>query len=319
MSWDIVGRRKWFFLLSAVIILPGVISLLIPPRLQLGIEFSSGSALEVTFEEGTTFSESDVREILDGLGHPEAIIQRAGENGVFIRTDALVEPVGGGRSEQQEIRNQLEINIGQIVPEGYRFDSVSAIVARETVEKTIWASIAATIGILIYVTWAFRNVPNPFRYGVAAVIALVHDVVIVLGIFSILGKVFDTEVNAMFIVGLLTVAGYSVNDTIVIFDRIRENIGRSANLDRPLEVIVNASLLESLARSLNTSLTTLLVVLALVLIGGSTIRPFLLVLAVGVGVGTYSSIFIASQFLVMWERGELRDLIRRRRQPASNN
>ena len=160
----------------------------------------------------------------------------------------------------------------------------------------------------------FRNVPNPVRYGLAAIVALVHDVVIVIGIFSILGKVFDVEVDVIFMVGLLTIAGYSVNDTIVVFDRIRENVARSVNQDRSLSTIVNTSLLESMARSLNTSLTTMLVIVALLLIGGSTIRPFLLVLACGVVIGTYSSMFVASQFLVMWDRGELRRLIPGRRQ-----
>ena len=251
------------------------------------------------------------------LNHTEAVIQKTGENVVFIRTDALEEAIGGGQSEQQRVRNALQAEIGPISPEGYSFDLISAVVARETVQKTIWAAIAAAIGILAYVTWAFRNVPNPFRYGVAAIIALIHDVVIVLGIFSILGKAAGVEINAIFIVGLLTVAGYSVNDTIVVFDRIRENVVRSINLDRPLETIVNTSLLESMGRSLNTSLTTLLVVLALLFIGGSTIRPFLLVLAMGVVVGTYSSIFIASQILIVWERRELTALLRRRRHPAS--
>ena len=314
---NIVRRRGWFFLFSALVLLPGVISLLIPPRLTLGIEFSSGSALEITFVDEVEFTVPQVRAVLDDEGHPEAVIQRLGDNSLFIRTDVLKEGVARGDSEQQRIRDALETNLGPIALEGYSFESVSAIVARETVQKTIWAAIAATVGIMVYVTWAFRNVPNPFRYGIAAILALVHDVVIVVGIFSLLGKTLGTEVNAMFIVGLLTVAGYSVNDTIVVFDRIRENVVRSINVDRPLETIVNTSLLESLARSLNTSLTTLLVVLALLLIGGPTIRPFLLVLAIGVVVGTYSSIFIASPFLVMWERGEVGRLFRRRRRPAS--
>ena len=314
---NIVRRRRWFFLLSALVLLPGVISLLIPPRLTLGIEFSSGSALEITFVDEVEFTASQVRAVLDDQGHSEAVVQRLGDNSFFIRTDVLEEGVGGGETEQRRILNALEAELGPFAPEGFSFDSVSAIVARETVEKTIWAAIVATLGIMVYVTWAFRNVPNPFRYGVAAILALVHDVVIVLGVFSILGKTVGTEVNAMFIVGLLTVAGYSVNDTIVVFDRIRENVVRSINVDRPLENIVNTSLLESLGRSINTSMTTLLVVLALLLIGGSTIRPFLLVLVVGVVVGTYSSIFIASQFLVMWDRGEVGRLFRRHRRPAS--
>ena len=314
MSWDIVSKRKWFLVLSAILLIPGVVSLLIPPSLTLGLEFSSGSALEVRFEEGVEFTESDARMVLESMNHPEAIIQVTGNNGLLIRTDTLQEAIGDRPSEQSEIRDALSEQIGPIATEGFSFESVSPVVARETVVRTIWASVAATIGILIYVTWAFRNVPNPVRYGLAAIVALVHDVVIVIGIFSILGKVLGVEVDVIFMVGLLTIAGYSVNDTIVVFDRIRENVARSANQDRPLSAIVNTSLLESMARSLNTSLTTMLVIVALLLIGGATIRPFLLVLACGVVIGTYSSIFVASQFLVMWDQGELRRLLPRRRQ-----
>ena len=314
MSWDIVGKRKWFLVLSALLLIPGIISLLIPPSLTLGLEFSSGSALEVRFDERVQFTESEVRVVLESMGHPEAIIQVTGDNGLLIRTETLREAVGDLASEQSQIRDALNERIGPITSEGFSFESVSPLVARETVVKTIWASIAAAIGILVYVTWAFRNVPNPVRYGLAAIVALVHDVVIVIGIFSILGKALGIEVDVIFMVGLLTIAGYSVNDTIVVFDRIRENVGRSVNQDRPLATVINTSLLESMARSLNTSLTTMLVIVALLLIGGSTIRPFLLVLACGVVVGTYSSIFVASQFLVMWDRGELRRLLPRRRQ-----
>ena len=314
VSWDIVGKRKWFLVLSALLLIPGIISLLIPPSLNLGLEFSSGSALEVRFDERVQFTESEVRVVLESMGHPEAIIQVTGDNGLLIRTDTLREAVGDLASEQSQIRDALNERIGPITSEGFSFESVSPLVARETVVKTIWASIAAAIGILVYVTWAFRNVPNPVRYGLAAIVALVHDVVIVIGIFSILGKALGIEVDVIFMVGLLTIAGYSVNDTIVVFDRIRENVARSVNQDRPLATVINTSLLESMARSLNTSLTTMLVIVALLLIGGSTIRPFLLVLACGVVIGTYSSIFVASQFLVMWDQGELRRLLPRRRQ-----
>ena len=270
--------------------------------------------MEVRFEDVVEFRESDVRVVLDSMDHPEAIIQVTGDNGVLIRTDTLQEAIGDRPSEQSQIRDALEAQVGPIDPEGFSFESISPVVARETVVKTIWASLAAAIGILIYVTWAFRNVPNPVRYGLAAIVALVHDVIIVIGIFSILGKVFGIEVDVIFMVGLLTIAGYSVNDTIVVFDRIRENVTRSMNQDRPLSTVINTSLLESMARSLNTSITTMLVIVALLLIGGSSIRPFLLVLACGVVIGTYSSIFVASQFLVMWDRGELRRLLPRRRQ-----
>ena len=306
---DFVSKRGWFFLISGLLILPGIISLAIPPSLTPGIDFTSGSALEVTFVRGTEVNENAVRDVLNDKGHSEALIQRTGSRSVFIRTDVLeaqVEaPDGTVSSEQAVIEKGLEARIGPI--ESRDFDSVSAIVAGEMVRNAIIAVLFAALGILIYVTWAFRNIPNSFRYGLSAIVALLHDMLLIIGIFSILGKAINVEVNSMFIVGLLTVLGYSVNDTIVVFDRIRENVAR--NPDRPLPGLVNLSIMETIGRSLNTSLTTLFVLLALLLFGGSTIRPFLLVLTIGVVVGTYSSVAIASQFLVMWERGELRRVL----------
>jgi len=176
------------------------------------------------------------------------------------------------------------------------------VIARETARIAAIAVAVAAVGILLYVTWAFRRMPKPFRYGTCAIIALVHDVLVVLGVFSILGSILGWEVNLMFITGILAVIGYSVNNTVVIFDRIRENLikGVSPNF----EVIVNNSLVESLGRSLNTSLTTLFVVLALLLFVGAAIQNFAIVLLIGIIVGTYSSLCIAPQLLVVWERGE---------------
>ena len=206
------------------------------------------------------------------------------------------------RGERDKIQGVLEENVA-LVNAISKVETVSPEVAGETVRNAVIAVLVAAVGILLYITWAFRHIPSSFRYGVAAVLALVHDVVIIIGIFSILGKFFGLEVNVMFVVGLLAVAGYSVNDTIVVFDRIRENVGR--DLDRPLAESVNISIMESMGRSLGTSLTTTFALLALLLIGGATLREFLLVLLIGTVAGTYSSIFIASQFLVMWELGRL--------------
>ena len=189
------------------------------------------------------------------------------------------------------------------------FDLVSPVVARETVLNAMWAVLAAAVGIFLYVWWAFRNVPSPFRYGAAAILALLHDTFIVIGIFAILGYVWDVEVNTMFLIALLTVIGYSVNDTIVVFDRLRENV--LLNPNSGFADNVNLSIAETLGRSLNTSFTLLFTLLALMLFGGTTIRTFLLVLLIGVVVGTYSSIGIASQMLVSWEYGDVRSLFRR--------
>ena len=178
-------------------------------------------------------------------------------------------------------------------------DTVSSIVSKEIVKQATLAVLVASLFILLYITWAFRAVRNPFRYGTSAIIALLHDVLVVVGLFSIFGRVFGTEINTMFITGLLTVIGFSVHDTIVVFDRIRENLRRG--LSRDFAVVVNESLLQTLDRSLGTSLTVVFTLLALLLLGGGTIRSFVLVLLIGIISGTYSSIAIASQVLVEWE------------------
>ncbi len=303
---DIVGNRRWYFLISALLLLPGIISLIIPPAVRPGIDFTSGSAITIVADR--PISEADLRSVFADLGHPEALIQKTGSTTAFVRTDVLEEGLvqedGTSVSElslmEEELMERLGIDVQEV-------DTVSSIVAAETVVYAIILVIIAAGGILIYVTWAFRSIPNSFRYGVAAIVALVHDLLLIVGIFSILGKVIGLEVNAMFIVGLLTVMGYSVNDTIVVFDRIRENVAR--NVDRPLAGVVNASIMESMGRSLNTSMTTTFVLLALLLFGGATLREFLMVLIIGVLIGTYSSIFIASQFLVAWDRGEIRKVL----------
>ena len=310
---DIVGKRGWYFLISALIILPGLVSMMAPPGwlsgnsgLRAGIDFSSGSVMNVTFREPV--EEDDIRQRMDELGHSEALIQRVGGTNFFIRTEVLEEAVGDGLSEREVIERDLEKFLG--MERGrVEFDTVSPIVAQETVRTAFYALAAASVFIMFFVWYAFRRVPKAHRYGVSAILALLHDLFVILGVFSILGRVINLEVNSMFIVGLLIVAGYSVNDTIVVFDRIRENVSRHP--DRDLPPMVNLSIMESMGRSLNTSITTLVVLLAMLFIGGTSIRELLLVLAIGAVVGTYSSIFIASQFLVMWDRGEIGRFFRR--------
>ncbi len=303
--FDIVGKRGWYFIFSAIIIVPGLLSMIAPPGwasggsgLKPGIDFTSGSVLTIAFAEPA--QTEPIRALLSDLGHPEARVQAVGDSSVLIRTSVLEEASGNQASERQRIEDALEEEIGAIDASGV--DTVSPIIARETVRNTFLALLVASAFILIYIWYAFRRVPRAYRYGVAAVVTLAHDTVIVLGVFSILGRVIGMEVNSMFIVGILTVAGYSVNDTIVVFDRIRENAMRVP--DRRLQDTVNLSIIESVGRSMNTSFTTLVVLLAMLLIGGESIRELLLVVAIGVVVGTYSSIFIAAQFLVIWERRE---------------
>ncbi len=316
---DIVGKRGWYFLFSAVIIIAGIVSMLLPPGwvtldsgLRPGIDFTSGAVFNVTFSQDV--DQQDILDEMYALGHPEALVQRVGVNNYFVRTEVLEEAIGGDFSEREIIERHLEENLG-LERDRVEFASVSPIVASETVNIAFYALAAASVFILLYVWYAFRRVPKSYRYGVSAVLALAHDVLIILGVFSILGRVIGFEVNSMFIVGLLIVAGYSVNDTIVVFDRIRENVSRHP--DRDLGGLVNMSIMETIGRSLNTSITTLIVLVAMLLIGGPSIRELLLVLVVGAVAGTYSSIFIASQFLVMWDRGEIGNLGRARRTAAT--
>ena len=296
---DFVAKRGWFFLLSLSVIVPGVVFLVLF-RLEPGIDFSGGSEMKLRFLERV--EQADLRTELADQGHPDARVQVA-DDIFLVHTKELTE----------EQKNRLvETLKNELSPKGVEdlaFDFVSPVVAQETVTAALWAVLAAAVGIFFYVWWAFRNVPSPFRYGTAAIVALIHDTLIVVGIFAILGYALDLEVNTMFLIALLTVIGYSVNDTIVVFDRLRENVAVYPN--RGLPDVVNLSISESLGRSMNTSLTLLFTLLAMMLFGGPTIRSFLLVLLIGVVVGTYSSIGIASQLVVSWEVGDFGRIFRR--------
>ena len=286
---DFVGKRNWFFLISLLVIAPGIVFLLIAPGLRPGIDFTGGSTTAIEFQA-------------------DSIVQKLEERTFFIRTKELSEEA------KDTLVAALESSLS---PDGVivlSFDLVSPVVASETVVSAIWAILAAAVGIFLYVWWAFRNVPSPFHYGAAAIVALLHDTMVVVGIFAILGVVADIEVNTMFLIALLTVIGYSVNDTIVVFDRLRENVLLYPN--RTLAANANLSISETIGRSLNTSLTLLFTLMALLLFGGPTIRVFLWVLLIGVIAGTYSSIGIATNLLVAWEAGSIGRLFRRGRPEA---
>ena len=304
---DFVAKRNWFFLFSFLVILPGVVFLIINPGLRAGIDFRGGSTMTVAFSESVT--QEELRAHLATLGEVDATVQNFGDNTYFLRTRQLSE------TEKESILNSLEATLSQDGVEVLSSDLVSPVVARETILNGAYAVIAAAVGIFIYLWWAFRSVPRPFRYGLAAIVALIHDLVIVVGIFAILGNLMGLEVNTMFLVAVLTVIGYSVNDTIVVFDRLRENVINYSN--RGFSQNVNVSISETIGRSLNTSLTVLIVLLALLLFGGATIRTFLLVLIIGVVAGTYSSIAVASQVLVAWENGDFGRLLPFRRSAAA--
>ncbi len=295
--FDIIGKRFRFFLISGIVLLIGIISLA-SFGLKAGIEFSSGSLLTLNFEQEVTVAE--VKLELDNLGHDNAIVQITGEGDIIIRTSELT------AAEKGQLEEGLEASLGPA--EELVFENVNPIIARQTAQTAAIAVAIATIGILLYITWAFRRMPKPFRYGACAIVALIHDALVALGVFSILGGILGWEVNLIFITGILAVIGYSVNNTVVVFDRIRENLLRSPRTS--FEIIVNNSLAETLTRSLNTSLTTIIVVLALLLFVGSTIQNFSAVLLIGIISGTFSSLFIAPSLLVVWERGEWRRFIR---------
>jgi preprotein translocase subunit SecF len=299
---DFVGKRGWFFLISLLVILPGLVFLAIAPGLKPGIDFTGGSTLTLGFADKV--DQPDLRAELGTLGQSDATVQKLDEDTYFIRTKELDDVT------KAAIVEGLKTALSPNGVDELSFDLVSAVVAGETVVDALYAVLAAAVGIFIYVWWAFRNVPSPIRYGAAAIVALLHDALIVIGIFSILGVVADIEVGTMFLIAILTVIGYSVNDTIVVFDRIRENVLTYPN--RELAQVVNLSISETFGRSLNTSLTLLFTLMALMLFGGQTIREFLLVLLIGVVVGTYSSIGIASQVLIAWEYGDLRRVLRKR-------
>lgn len=292
----ITGKRSWFLIISEAIILIGIIALLVF-GLQPGVEFSSGSMLTISFDEEV--EQSELEAAMTELGYANAIIQRTGDGDFIISTQEL------SGAEKTGLEDALSYRFGTATER--EFYSVSARVAEETTNNAIIAVGVAAVGILLYITWAFRKMPKPFHYGVCAIIALVHDVVVVVGIFAILGAIMNWEINLMFITGVLAVIGYSINNTVVVFDRIRENLKRGISAN--FEMVVNNSLVETLSRSMNTSLTTMLVVVALLLFVGATIQNFAIVLLIGIITGTYSSLFIAPNLLIIWEKGEWGRLI----------
>jgi preprotein translocase subunit SecF len=289
--FDIISKRFWFFLISGAVILIGII-FLATFGLPSGVEFSSGSMLTVKFEEPADYA--DFKQEISNLGYTDAIIQRTGAGDFLIRTHELTD------EEKAQMEAALTARFGNLMEAS--FSSVSPQVAAETAHNAAIAVAVAAVGILLYVTWAFRRMPKPFHYGTCAIIALVHDALIAMGVFSILGAILQWEINLMFITGILAVIGYSVNNTVVIFDRIRENLTRGVSAD--FEAVVNNSLVETLSRSINTSLTTLIMVLALFLFVGASIQNFVVVLIIGIIAGTFSSVCIAPSLLVVWDRGE---------------
>ncbi len=290
--FDFVGKRYWFFLISSLIIIPGIISLAVC-GLRPGIDFKSGTSMTLHFS--TSVDGSQLRSTLSNIGYKEAVVQRTGDGDFIVRLSEI------STEQNQQLLSGLNTEL-VTTTEQKDLSVISPAVASQTARNAVIAVLVAAVGILLYITFAFRKMPNPLRWGTCAVIALVHDVLVVVGIFSILGWAVGVEIDALFITGMLTVVGYSVHDTIVVFDRIRENQSRGGG--DSFENVVNSSILQTMTRSLNTSLTVLFVLLALFVLGGATIHYFTLVLIIGVITGTYSSICNASQLLIVWENRE---------------
>lgn len=275
--------KALYFLLSLLIILPGLYYLL-SSGLKLGIDFTGGSLLEYKFEKHIEKQE------LIKYGS----VTDSGQNTFIIRTKPIEQ------NELDNLRNKLNDNFGKF--EVRREENVGPVIGNELKQKAVIATIAACLMIVLYITYAFRKVPKPassFRFGMAAIFALVHDVLVVVGCFAIFGKLFNIEIDTLFVTALLTVIGFSVHDTIVVFDRIRENLPKY--LSKKFTDIADISITQTLSRSLNTSLTVVFVLFALLLFGGETIRWFVVALLIGIISGTYSSIFNATALLVWWE------------------
>jgi preprotein translocase subunit SecF len=289
---DIIGKRFWYFLISGIVILAGIIALFVF-GLKTGIEFRSGSEVTVSFEQPVD-KQQVIQALADlGYGSGSAIVRRTG-------TDFILDLPELNDAAKAALRAGLADKLGQFKDGGFQL--VSAKAAADTTRNAAIAVIISAIGMLIYISWAFHRMPNPFRWGICAVASLVHDVLVVVGVFAILGGIFGWEVDLMFIAGVLTVIGYSVNDTIVIFDRIRENVSKYPSVD--FEAVVNYSLVGTLSRTLITGLGTLFILIALLLVIGASIQNLAVVLLVGIVTGTYSSIGTAASLLVVWKKRE---------------
>ncbi len=287
---------KYLFVLSGIILILGIASLAIY-RLRLGVDFRGGTITELAFSQPVDAEK--VKQILTEEGIQSPQLQTAGENGLIIKTEAI----------EKEQHDKIVEKFKQQLPtfEEKRFESIGPVIGQELKRKALYQLLLVSLGIILYIAYAFRRVAKPitpWQFGWAAIIALLHDLLIVLGIFSILGHYQGIEVDSLFVTAMLTVLGFSVHDTIVVFDRIRENLRLYSG--QSLEFVVNHSITQTIVRSLNTSLTVLFVLLALLLFGGETIKYFVLALFIGVVTGTYSSIFVASPILVLWQRWRMK-------------
>ena len=289
---NLLSKRIYLFYFSIVAIVVSII-LLVVPGLPLGIDFTSGSTITYRWEDKNP-TQDQISESMEKAGFDTSIIQSMGNKEFFIRTSDL------GLNGKEKIDDQLKDLIGEL-PVTLDVNTVGSSVAENTIRNSIIAVFIASLFVMLYIIYAFRNVEQAYLYAIAAIITLIHDVFVVMGLFILISLFVGSVVNSIFIVGILTVIGYSVNDTIVIFDRIRENL--IINKSTEFINVVNLSVRESVTRSLGTSVTTSIVILSMLLFGGQSLRDFLIVLLLGVIIGTYSSIFVASNLLLTWRYG----------------
>jgi preprotein translocase subunit SecF len=302
---DIVGKRYVYFLISALIIIAGLVAMGISfvrygSPVRLSVDFSGGALMELAFAQPVPPAE--VRQVFVAHGYGDTTVQTTGDaQTMLIRSKELEE------GEKAQIQGELVAKFGPMTE--LRFDQVGPTVGREVTRSATIAIAAAAVAIMAFVIFAWRKVPHALRYGICATAATLHDVLVTMGAFSILGLLLGWEADALFLTAMLTVTGFSVQDTIVVFDRIRENIPKRRG--EPYELIVNRSLLETLHRSLATQLNAIFILVAILFFGGATIRQFVATLLIGLISGTYSSLFTAVPLLVVWEKGEFGSFFRR--------
>ncbi len=290
----IIQHRAYNYVFSALL-LAGALSSLLTWGMKFGIDFTGGSILEVEFA-ATRPEILAVQESLNPLDLGSVTVQPAGQRAAIIRFRDVDED-----THQAILAKLKEVSGGEITEK--RFGSIGPLIGSELQRRALWGIVVALFFIVSYIAWAFRKVSRPvasWKYGAAAVVALAHDILVVIGVFSAIGHFYGIEVDSLFVSALLTILGFSVHDTIVVFDRIRENLFRAVG--GTFEDVVNKSVNDTMVRSINTSLTVLLVLTMLFLFGGESIRYFSLALIIGIAIGTYSSIFIASPLLVDWQR-----------------
>jgi preprotein translocase subunit SecF len=292
---DILSRRYLYFLISVLVILPGLV-ILATQGLPLSIDFTGGSLLEVKFDQGKTPQPAEVVVLYETAGIDDAQVQTTENGTLMIRSSFLDNEQRDGIISTMEAESDSSVEV-------IRFDSVGPSIGSQVASRAALAVAVAALGVVLFITYVFRNVPNAFRYGICAIIAMAHDVAVVFSIAGLGAMFLDWQIDALFLTALLTVIGFSVQDKVVVFDRIRENTSIFRRLE--YEKLVNHSIVQTLQRSINTQLMTVeFLLLALALFGGITLQEFAVILLVGLFSGTYSSIFIAASILVLWENRE---------------